>query len=373
MKQTKRIYLSPPYQNGTEKELLSRVLQNNWLSTVGPELKLFEESIKSVIGQEVLAVNSGTSALHLILSRIGVSPGDEILVSDLTFVASINPIRYLGAEPILIDSERLTWNIDPDILEDVITNKIEEGKKPKAVIVVHLYGMPTQIEKIHAICKKYQITLIEDAAEALGSSYNGRALGAFGEYGFLSFNGNKTITTSGGGAVICSKEELDHFLKLATQSKDEALHYEHSELGYNYRLSNVLAALGLAQISDLDHRVNRKREIFGNYKKHLSDYMDFLEEPEGYFSSRWLSCGLFRVPVQIDALIKKLDQECNIECRPIWKPMHLQPLYKEATFFGSGVSVDLFKNGICLPSGVGLSPEDQEYVIDSFKRIIERL
>ncbi len=362
-----RIYLSPPYQSGSELNYLKEVIYSNWLTTAGDDLEEFEDNLAEKYGyKHVLAVNSGTAALHLILTHIGIKQGDEVLVSDLTFVASVNPIRYLGAKPVFIDSEDKTWNLSPEYLAEYLKDKQKTGELPKALIAVHLYGMPAQISEIQRICRTYDIILIEDVAEALGSKYDDQFLGTFGDYAFLSFNGNKLITTSGGGAVITRDEKaFKHMEKLSMQAKEATPHYEHVEVGFNYRMSNVLAALGLAQLSDISFRVERKRKIHEVYEKALTPFgFVFLKEPEHAYSNRWLTCATVD-NLDPGQLISKLDTDYNIECRYLWKPMHLQPVFKEFEFVGKGYSESLFANGICLPSGVGLKEEDQQFVIQS--------
>jgi dTDP-4-amino-4,6-dideoxygalactose transaminase len=284
----------------------------------------------------------------------------------MTFCGSANPILYQGARPVFIDSERETWNMDPELLEKAIIDRVKNRQKPKAIIYVHLYGMPAKVKEIQEVADRYQIPLIEDAAEALGSKYLNVPLGRFGDLSFFSFNGNKIITTSGGGALVSSEKKYIEKAKfLSTQARDPAPHYEHSELGYNYRLSNISAAIGIGQLNVLDERVRRRREIYDDYLSALnhSGNIEFLEEPEGYYSNRWLTTILLPNSKMRDAILQEMDAE-NIEARPLWKPMHLQPLYEHCTFYGSNIAEDLFERGLCLPSGTNITEEEQERIIE---------
>jgi dTDP-4-amino-4,6-dideoxygalactose transaminase len=319
---------------------------------------------------------SGTAALHLALLQLGVGTGDEVICQSFTFAASANPIKYVGAMPVFIDSESDSWNMDPDLLEQAIVDRIAvTGKKPKAILPVHLYGMPANMEAILEIALRYEIPVLEDAAEALGSSFDGQYCGTFGEFACLSFNGNKIITTSGGGALVCNTQAQAHkTMFYATQARDKAPHYQHSEIGYNYRLSNVCAGIGRGQMMVLDEHVARRREINALYKSMLSDMpgISFLHEPDSrYFSNHWLTC------VQIDPTVtgftreelRDAMEEENIETRPLWKPMHMQPVFADAPYYGNGVSGKLFENGLCLPSSPVLSNEDIERVVAQFIKL----
>jgi dTDP-4-amino-4,6-dideoxygalactose transaminase len=361
-----RIWLSSPHMGGEEIKFVQEAFDTNWISPVGPHIQKFEDELAHYLGvQHVAALSSGTAAIHLALIILGVQRDDEVICSSFTFAGSCNPIVYVGAKPVFVDSESTTWNMDPELMEEAIQDRMKKtGKKPKAIIVVHLYGMPAQIDKIMAIARKYDIPVIEDAAEALGSKHHGRKLGTFGDFGILSFNGNKIITTSGGGALLSNNEAwIKKARFLATQARDPAPHYEHSEIGYNYRLSNVCAGIGRGQLKVLDERVKQRRAIFEHYKKELGDKkgITFPEEPEGYFSNRWLTTILVD-PVGTQGVTRedirlKLEQE-NIESRPLWKPMHLQPVYRSSPAYVTGRSEKLFEQGLCLPSGSNLIVND---------------
>jgi dTDP-4-amino-4,6-dideoxygalactose transaminase len=363
-----RIYLSPPSQNGFEQEALLDCLCSNWLAPVGPHVDLFEKSLSKIHNdKKIVALNSGTAAIHLALRLCNVEKGDEVIVGTHTHNATVNPIIYQNAVPVFVDSEIGSWNISPKFLREAIDARLKLGKKPKAIIIVHLYGMAAELEEILSISKQYQIPLIEDAAEALGSTYNGKALGTFGNYGILSFNGNKIITTSGGGALICSTQiEKDRVIFLATQARDKAAHFEHSEIGYNYRLSNVLAALGNAQLKNLSERVEKRRaihafyqEAFGTLNKRLeSDMIKSTPEKKGVYSNRWLSSFLVKEHQNITSSTwRKALELARIESRPLWKPMHLQPIFKSFPFYGDHTSDCIFEQGICLPSGNDLTTD----------------
>lgn len=366
----KRIWLSAPHMSGHEQKFVKEAFDTNWVAPLGPNVNGFEEDLCKFTGSKAsAALSSGTAALHLalILSNIGV--GDEVLVSSFTFSASVNPIVYVGATPILIDSEHETWNMSPELLETAIKDRLSKGKKPKAIIIVHLYGMPAMMNEILDISKRYEIPIIEDAAEALGSTYNGKALGTFGKYGILSFNGNKIITTSGGGALISDDiESIQKTRFLATQARDNAPYYQHSHIGYNYRMSNIVAGIGRGQMEILSERVRQKREIFDFYKNTLgiSKEFKFTEEPGSKFSSnRWLTTVIMdstvgRTPEDLRQYLEKF----NIESRPLWKPMHLQPVFANCPSYTNGVSERLFKTGLCLPSGTISEQSDFEYVVE---------
>lgn len=366
MKRSK-IYLSPPNVGSEEKALLQEVMTEGWISAVGPSIDQFERDLEeSHSSRRVLALNSGTSALHLslVLSKIG--NGDQVLVSTFTFAACANVILYQRAIPVFMDSEKETWNLDPDILETYLRNVLV---KPKALILTHLYGVPARIEKIKAICEEYEIILIEDAAEAVGSSINDKPLGSFGDFGILSFNGNKIITSSGGGALITNDEGHKKGLHLSTQANSGKSDYYHFEVGYNYRMSNVLAGIGIAQLRKLDEFVAKKRSIFNHYKAHLSKWFDFPEELESTFCNRWLTTPLAKENVDIVKLIEHLDG-FDIESRRLWRPLHLHPAYDSYQIIGNEVAVELYEKGICLPSGTGLTVEQQDYVIDKIQKFM---
>ncbi|MBC2844979.1 DegT/DnrJ/EryC1/StrS family aminotransferase [Winogradskyella flava] len=364
-----KIWLSSPHMSGAEQTYIKEAFDTNWVAPLGPNVNGFEQDIKSYLNQDrhVAALASGTSALHLSLILLGVSHGDEVICQSKTFSASANPIVYQGAKPIFVDSERDTWNMCPNQLEIAITDRLKKGKKPKAIIAVHLYGMPYKVEGINEIALKYDIPIIEDSAESLGSLYKGQNCGTFGDLSILSFNGNKIITTSGGGALVTKTEEQkQEAVFLATQARDNAPHYEHSQIGYNYRMSNIVAGIGRGQMTILDSHVSKRRSNYEFYKSNLAkiDIIKFLEEPIGYFSNRWLSCILLDSFETREKLRLALEKE-NIESRPLWKPMHLQPVFKDAPSYCNGVADDLFQKGLCLPSGSNLTPEQLDRVIST--------
>lgn len=374
-----RVYLSPPHIGQLERQYVQEAFDENWVSPVGPHLTAFEKELASYNSIEhCAALSSGTAAIHLALIIAGVDRSDEVICSSFTFSGSCNPIAYMQATPVFVDSEELTWNMDPDLLEEAIKERIKKkGKRPKAIIIVHLYGMPAQIERIKSIAERYEIVLIEDAAEALGSKVNDKFLGTFGDLGIYSFNGNKIITTSGGGALVAHQQVwVDKARFLATQARDHASHYEHSQIGYNYRLSNISAGIGRGQLAVLNERISKRRQIFDWYKNVLlpTNKFEFLLEPNGYFSNRWLTTLLFKQGKTKDELVREkvrlaLEQE-NIESRPLWKPMHLQPIFKDAPAYTNGVSEKLFETGICLPSGSQMSEETVEKIATRIKQII---
>ena len=352
---------------GSEQSYVKEAFDSNWVAPLGPNVTYFEEAIASFIQEDVhvAALSSGTAAIHLALELLGVSKGDEVICQSFTFSASANPILYLGASPVFVDSEADTWNISPELLEKAILDRISNGKKPKAIVAVHLYGMPYNISELNEISQKYQIPIVEDSAEALGSRVQGRACGSFGDIGILSFNGNKIITTSGGGALVSRNEAVKKkAIFLATQARDNAPHYQHSHVGYNYRMSNVLAGIGRGQMEVLDDRVAARRANFEYYKNNLGhlESIEFLKEPEGYFSNRWLSC-ILTPSFEIRELIRLALMEEDIESRPLWKPMHLQPIFKDYPNFTNGVSGNLFDRGLCLPSGSNLTEMDLERIV----------
>ena len=369
-----KIWLSSPHMGGMEKKYVDEAFETNWIAPLGPNVNAFEDSIKTKLGNSVhvAALSSGTAAIHLGLEILGVGRGDEVLCQSFTFSASANPILYLGAEPVFVDSETDTWNMSPVLLREAIESRIAAHKKPKAIIAVHLYGMPYKVAEIKAVANEFQIPVLEDSAEALGSTYKEEFCGAFGDIGVLSFNGNKIITTSGGGALVSkNKSYTEKAIFLATQARDEAPHYQHSHVGYNYRMSNVLAGIGRGQMVVLSDRVDARRSNHKFYKDALNNFPEitFLEEPEGYFSNRWLSCILTSSYDMREKLRLALLDE-NIESRPLWKPLHLQPIFSKHKQFMDGTSEALFEKGLCLPSGSSLTQEDLERVVTTIKNVL---
>lgn len=367
-----KIWLSSPHMGGNEMQYIQQAFNANWVAPLGPNVEAFELSLAEYLNAGgVSALNAGTAALHLALILLDVKPGDEVLVQSFTFAASVNAICYLGATPVFVDSEEDTWNMCPKTLEKAIQDRLSNGRKPKAIMPVHLYGMPAKMDEIDTIAKQYSIPIIEDAAEALGASFKNKKLGSYGAFGVLSFNGNKIITTSGGGALVSDDPELIRKARfLATQARDNAPHYQHSCLGYNYRMSNILAGIGRGQMEVLEERVKQKREINAWYREILGDIpgVTFQTEPgNDYFSNYWLTAilidpgktnGVTREDLRL-ALLKK-----NIESRPLWKPMHLQPVFQNYPFFKTGVSDRLFEQGLCLPSGSNMKYNDLAYIRD---------
>jgi pyridoxal phosphate-dependent aminotransferase EpsN len=368
----KRILLSVPHMGGAEQLYVKQAFQTNWLSTVGPNVTAFEEEFEAYIGMPAVALSSGTAAIHLGLRLLGVGPGDSVFCSTLTFAASANPIRYLGAEPVFVDSDHETWNMNPSLLEDALRKKATAGKLPKAVIVVDLYGQCANLKPISEICERYGVPILEDAAEALGASYQGELAGRFGEVGVFSFNGNKIITTTGGGMLVSHNAAWVNKARFwSQQARDPGLAYEHSEIGYNYRMSNVLAGIGRGQLEVLDQRVQQRRAIAFRYRDALAEIPGISLMPQASYGlhTNWLSCFLIderEFGASRDALIKALD-DADVESRPVWKPMHLQPLYKGCECYGGGLSEHLFTHGICLPSSSSLSEEDQLHVINAIR------
>jgi dTDP-4-amino-4,6-dideoxygalactose transaminase len=362
-----KIWLSSPHMSGREQKYINEAFEQNWIAPLGPNVNGFEQELGNYIKvPHVAALSSGTAAIHLALIILGVSPNDEVLCSSFTFSATANPIIYQNATPVFVDSEQETWNIDPVLLEKAIKDRIKKGKKPKAIIVVHLYGMPAKMDEILKIANYYEIPVVEDAAEALGSKFDGKHCGSFGEMSVLSFNGNKIITTSGGGALLSENEDYIKKARfLATQARDDAPHYQHSHIGYNYRMSNIVAGIGRGQLEVLDKRVNQRRENFSFYKKLFTSIqgVSLLEEPDQrYFSNYWLTSiridpgktgGITREDLRI-----AFERE-NIESRPLWKPMHLQPVFEKYPVYENGTSETLFHEGLCLPSGSNLSEDDR--------------
>ena len=360
---------SPPHLDGRERELLMEAYDSNWITTLGPHVDAFEKEICEKIGvKHAAALVSGTAALHLALLMLGVEKGDVVLCSDLTFAASANVIRYCGAEPVFIDSDRSTWNMDPGLLEEELDIFTKKGKLPKAAIVVDIYGQCADYDQIVKTCTKYRIPIVEDAAEALGATYNATYAGKFGVMGVFSFNGNKIITTSGGGMLVSDNEEFIEYAKfLSTQARDPAPHYQHSNIGYNYRLSNILAAIGCGQLERLDEKIAKRRTINEFYREALEDLsgIDFMPEASYGRSNCWLTVILitpWEFGTDREAVRLSLEAE-NIESRPIWKPMHMQPVFKGCRICGGEVSEDLFNHGLCLPSGTQMTEEDLERVV----------
>jgi dTDP-4-amino-4,6-dideoxygalactose transaminase len=369
MSQPPKIWLSSPHMGTAEQKYVQEAFDTNWIAPLGPHVNGFEADLQRYTGvAHAAALSAGTAAIHLALILLEVKPGDVVICQSMTFSASGNPIVYQGATPVFVDSEPETWNMSPAHLEEVIKDQLNKGKRPKAIIPVHLYGMPAHLEEILSVSQKYGIPIIEDAAEALGSSVNGRKCGSFGQFGVLSFNGNKIITTSGGGALISDNREwIEKARFLATQARDNAPHYQHSHIGYNYRMSNVVAAIGRGQMEVINDRVAVRRSNYFKYKSwfealtHRGYNVSLQPEPVGYFSNRWLTA------ITIDPLrnngitrerLRLAFEADNIESRPLWKPMHMQPVFADAPFYGDGTSEKLFEDGLCLPSGSNLTEEE---------------
>lgn len=374
-----KIYLSSPHMGGKEQHYVNEAFETNWVAPLGPNVDGFEKSLESYLGVDnhVAALSSGTAAIHLALILLGVEKGDEVICQSMTFSASANPIVYQGATPVFVDSEPETWNICPNHLEEAIKDRIAKGKKPKAIIAVHLYGMPYKVDEVKKISEKYEIPVIEDSAEALGSNYKNKKCGTFGDISILSFNGNKIITTSGGGALVSRNlKHKDKAIFLATQARDNAPHYQHSQIGYNYRLSNISAGIGRGQMEVLDKHVNLRREM-NQFYRDIFGSMDgasiFTEPTSDYFSNHWLSC------IIVDAALSGFSSEDirlrmsenNIECRPLWKPMHLQPVFKNAPYYGNDISENLFEKGLCLPSGSNLLSKEKVKINDVLRHFID--
>ncbi|MDG2455183.1 MAG: aminotransferase class I/II-fold pyridoxal phosphate-dependent enzyme [Bacteroidia bacterium] len=373
----KKIYLSSPHMGGNEIKYVKDAIDTNWVAPLGPNVNGFEDALAAYNGiSNCAALSSGTAALHLALILLGVEQDDEVLCSTFTFSATVNAIAYQKAIPVFIDSEKETWNMCPVTLEKAIQDRITKGKKPKAVIIVHLYGMPSDMDSLTAVCSAHDIPIIEDSAEALGASYKGRKMGTFGVLGAYSFNGNKIITTSGGGALVSNNAEyISKATFLATQARDDASHYEHSHIGYNYRMSNILAGIGRGQLEVLDKHIALRRannvwyqELFASY-----DFIEVFKEPcDDYFSNHWLSCivvnpnskGITRESIRL-----ALAEE-NIECRPLWKPMHQQPVFQEYPSYLNGTSDYLFNVGLCLPSGSNLGNEDRKRIKEALLAVL---
>ena len=360
---------------GEEQSYVAEAFEQNWIAPLGPNVDAFEDDLETYLGSEskVALLSSGTAAIHLGLKLLGVERGDDVICQSFTFSASANPIQYLGANPIFVDSEKDTWNICPSLLEKCILERIAFGKKPKAIIAVHLYGMPYKVDIINSISQKYNIPILEDSAEALGSIYNGQNCGTFGDISILSFNGNKIITTSGGGALVTKNADIkSKAVYLATQARDNAPHYQHSQIGYNYRMSNVLAGIGRGQMKVLKDRVEGRRKNYSIYTEQLSSLTDieFLSEPTGYFSNRWLTCILTK-SFEVREEIRKVLEDENIESRPLWKPMHMQPVFANELNYVNGVSEDLFNRGLCLPSGTNIPKEALLRTSELIKKIVK--
>ena len=372
-----RVFLSPPHNGDLEEQLVREAFATNWIAPLGPHVIAFESEFARVVeSPHAVALSSGTAAIHLSLILAGMGPGDEVLVSSLTFSASVNPILYVGARPVLIDSEKRSWNLDPALVEETLCRKAAVGRLPKALLVVHLYGQSADLEPLIELCERYGVTLIEDAAEALGARYGSRHPGVFGRMGIFSFNGNKIITTSGGGMLVTDDGDLaSHARKLASQARDPAPHYQHSEIGYNYRMSNVLAAIGRGQLMVLDDRVAARRKNFEAYNAALGAIPGLAFQPEADWGkhTRWLTCMLVD-PARFGADredIRLALEKSNIESRPLWKPMHLQPIFANCETIGGSVADDLFARGLCLPSGSSLATSDRLRVIDVVKSVHE--
>lgn len=375
-----KIWLSSPHMGGNEQKYVNEAFDANWVAPLGPNVDGFEKDLESFLNNDVkvAVLSAGTAALHLALIECGVKYDDEVICQSMTFSASANPIAYCGATPVFIDSEKDTWNMCPIALEEAIQDRISKGKKPKAIIVVHLYGMPAKMDEITAIAEKYEIPVIEDAAEALGSTYKGKACGTFGSFGILSFNGNKIITTSGGGALVChTQEDKDKAVFLSTQARDNAPHYQHSHIGYNYRMSNIVAGIGRGQMEVLNDRVEARRKMHDFYVDAFKDIdgVEVFSEPnEDYYSNHWLSA------IVIDEKVAGINREDlrlafledNIESRPLWKPMHLQPVFADAPYYGTNVAEKLFDDGLCLPSGSNLTDEDRARIAVKIKEVFSK-
>jgi dTDP-4-amino-4,6-dideoxygalactose transaminase len=372
-----KIWLSSPHMSGKEMKYVQDAYDTNWVAPLGPNVNEFEKELARLLHTSGVAVlSSGTAAIHLALIILGIKRGDEVICSSFTFSASANPIMYQGATPVFIDSEPDTWNMDPALLETAIRDRLKKGHKPKAIILVHLYGMPGKLKEILEISNRFEIPVIEDAAEALGSQFNNISCGTFGLMGILSFNGNKIITTSGGGALISNNREfIDKAKFLATQARDKAPHYQHSEVGYNYRMSNIVAGIGRGQLEVLESRISKRRENNQFYRKLLSEYdfISFQNEPFENFSNYWLTTIIVEANnrgVTSESIRLNMETE-NIETRPLWKPMHLQPVFAGYPVYLNGVSERLFNLGLCLPSGSNLSDREKERIISCFKKTLK--
>lgn len=373
-----KIWLSSPHMGGTEEQFVKEAFDTNWIAPLGPNVNGFEKDLELFLDDKchVAALSSGTAGLHLGLVLLDVRPGDEVICQSMTFSATANPISYVGATPVFVDSESETWNMSPALLEEAIKDRISKGKKPRAIIPVHLYGMPAKMHEIMAISEQYDIPVLEDAAEALGSSINGRRCGTFGHIAVLSFNGNKIITTSGGGALVSHSPQVVNDARfLSTQARDEAPHYQHSRIGYNYRMSNICAGIGRGQMDVLADRVVQRRTVYDSYYNALKGKkgIHFLTEPAGYFSNRWLTTVLIdehEAGISREDLRMAFEKE-NIESRPLWKPMHIQPVFEHCAFYGDGTSERLFRDGLCLPSGSNLTDADMRRIFDVINSMLK--
>lgn len=365
-----KIWLSSPHMGGNEQKYINEAFDENWIAPLGPNVNGFEEDLEKFLNKDVkvAALSAGTAAIHLALIEAGVQHGDEVICQSMTFSASANPIAYCGANPVFVDSENDTWNMCPKALREAVEDRIQKGKKPKAIIVVHLYGMPAKMDEITSIAKEFGIDLIEDAAEALGSTYKGQACGTFGRFGVLSFNGNKIITTSGGGALVNhTQEDKDKIVFLSTQARDNAPHYQHSHIGFNYRMSNIVAGIGRGQMEVLKDRVAARRAMHDFYLdifKNIDGVTVFSEPGNDFYSNHWLSAIIVdpKITGKNREDLRLTFLEDNIESRPLWKPMHLQPVFESAPYYGGDISEKLFDNGLCLPSGSNLSDDDRERI-----------
>lgn len=379
----KRIWLSPPHMGRNELSFVQEAFDTNWIAPLGPNVDAFEKELSLLLnGYGVAAVNSGTAALHLALNLLNVSQGDEVICQTFTFAASANPVVYLGATPVFVDSDPDTWNMDPELLEKAIQDRLSLGKTIKAIVVVNLYGMPAKMDEILSVASKYAIPVIEDAAESLGSSIHNIPCGTFGSLGVISFNGNKIITTSSGGVLISKNEDFILSAKhLATQAKDPGPFYQHSKIGYNYKMSNVLASIGLGQLTVLNERIAARRNNFNRYFNYFSAWnqkgfnIEFQIEPSGYYSNRWLTCILIdpltNKGITIDS-IRLLFEQHEIEVRSLWKPMHLQPVFEDTPRYLNGNSDRLFDIGLCLPSGSSLTDEDFDRIFECFDMVFSK-
>jgi len=368
-----RVYLSVPHMGANEARYVAEAFASNWLSTVGPNLDAFERALEERVGRPAVALGSGTGALHLGLRLLGVGQGDEVLVSDLTFVASVNPIRYLGATPVFVDSDPDTWMMSPLLLEEALRDRARRRRPPRAVVVVHLYGQCADMDPILEACGSFGVPVLEDAAEALGATYRGRPAGTLGDIGVFSFNGNKIITTTGGGALVADRARVDRARFWSTQARDPGVAYHHTEIGYNYRLSNVLAGIGRGQLEVLDERVRQRRAVAFRYRDAFADLdgISFMPQAPYGLHTNWLSCFLIDEEpfgASRDDVLRALAA-VDVEARPLWKPMHLQPLYAGCDRYGGDIAADLFERGLCLPSSSSLPREVQDLVIETVRAV----
>jgi dTDP-4-amino-4,6-dideoxygalactose transaminase len=367
-----KIWLSSPHMSGHEEKFIKEAFDSNWIAPLGPNVNGFENDLETYLGNQVhvAALTTGTAAIHLALVHLSVKENDEVICQTKTFAASVNPVMYLGAKPIFVDSENDTWNMCPELLEQAILDRLKTGTKPKAIIIINLYGMPYKVKEIRNISKKHNIPIVEDSAEALGSTYNNQKCGTLGDLSVLSFNGNKIITTSGGGALVSKNEETKtRTIYLATQAKEPGLEYSHKTIGYNYRMSNILAGIGRGQMEVLETYVELRRRNYNYYLKQLDSIKEihFLNEPDGFYSNRWLTCILLQTNKMRDDILQLLELN-NIEARPSWKPMHLQPVFKNFPKYLNGVSDNLYKKALCLPSGSNLTTKELDRVIAIIKK-----